>query len=83
VQDCTAQQALQEQLRSAQQATEAMMRARSTFFAAMSHEIRTPLNALLGNLELLARGSGLAAHAPRLRALDTAAEALRRMVNDV
>jgi two-component system, NarL family, capsular synthesis sensor histidine kinase RcsC len=48
VQDCTAQQALQEQLRSAQQATEAMMRARSTFFAAMSHEIRTPLNALLG-----------------------------------
>ncbi|MGY2492069.1 ATP-binding protein [Cupriavidus sp. CP313] len=83
VQDCTAQQALQEQLRSAQQATEAMMRARSTFFAAMSHEIRTPLNALLGNLELLARGSGLAAHAPRLRALDTAAEALRRIVNDV
>ncbi|EON18028.1 sensor protein rcsC [Cupriavidus sp. GA3-3] len=83
VQDCTAQQALQEQLRSAQQATEAMMRARSTFFAAMSHEIRTPLNALLGNLELLARGSGLAAHAPRLRALDSAAEALRRIVNDV
>ncbi|AGW94571.1 MULTISPECIES: histidine kinase dimerization/phospho-acceptor domain-containing protein [Cupriavidus] len=50
VQDCTAQQALQEQLRSAQQATEAMMRVRATFFAAMSHEIRTPLNALLGNL---------------------------------
>ncbi|MFS8974887.1 ATP-binding protein [Cupriavidus necator] len=83
VQDCTAQQTLQEQLRSAQQATEAMMRVRATFFAAMSHEIRTPLNALLGNLELLARSSGLEAHAPRLRALDTAAEALRRIVNDV
>ncbi|RDK09641.1 ATP-binding protein [Cupriavidus lacunae] len=83
VQDCTAQQALQEQLRSAQRATEAMLRVRSTFFAAMSHEIRTPLNALLGNLELLARSSGLEAHAPRLRALDTAAEALRRIVNDV
>ncbi|WP_432261118.1 ATP-binding protein [Cupriavidus sp. TMH.W2] len=83
VQDCTAQQALQEQLRSAQQATEAMLRVRSTFFAAMSHEIRTPLNALLGNLELLARSSGLETHAPRLRALDTAAEALHRIVNDV
>jgi signal transduction histidine kinase/CheY-like chemotaxis protein len=81
--DCTAQQALQQQLRSAQQATEAMMRVRSTFFAAMSHEIRTPLNALLGNLELLARSSGLELHAPRLRALDTAADALRRIVNDV
>lgn len=83
VQDCTAQQALQEQLRSAQQATEAILRVRSTFFAAMSHEIRTPLNALLGNLELLARSSGLETHAPRLRALDTAAEALHRIVNDV
>lgn len=78
VQDCTAQQTLHEQLRSAQQATEAMMRVRATFFAAMSHEIRTPLNALLGNLELLARSSGLEADAPRLRALDTAAEAQRR-----
>ncbi|MBF6986196.1 ATP-binding protein [Cupriavidus sp. IK-TO18] len=83
VHDCTAQQALQDQLRSAQQATESMMRARSTFFAAMSHEIRTPLNALLGNLELLARSPGLEPHAPRLKVLDTAAEALRRIVNDV
>ncbi|MFJ4291409.1 ATP-binding protein [Cupriavidus sp. NPDC089707] len=81
--DCTAQQALEDQLRSAQQATEAMMRARSTFFAAMSHEIRTPLNALLGNLELLARSPGLQPHAPRLQVLDAAAEALRRIVNDV
>ncbi|WP_354687032.1 ATP-binding protein [Cupriavidus necator] len=81
--DRTAREALQEQLRSAQEATEAMLRARATFFAAMSHEIRTPLNALLGNLELLSRSSGLEAHAPRLRALDTAAQALRRIVNDV
>ncbi|NUT14708.1 MAG: response regulator, partial [Cupriavidus sp.] len=81
--DCTAQEALQRQLRSAQQATEAMLRARSTFFAAMSHEIRTPLNALLGNLELLARSAGMAPHAARLRALETAAGSLRRIVNDV
>ncbi|NSX13465.1 response regulator [Cupriavidus taiwanensis] len=83
VQDCTAQQALQQQLRSAQQATEAMLRVRSNFFAAMSHEIRTPLNALLGNLELLARSGGLEPHAARLRALETAAGSLRRIVNDV
>ncbi|SOY62871.1 ATP-binding protein [Cupriavidus taiwanensis] len=83
VQDCTVQEALQRELRSAQQATEAMLRVRSTFFAAMSHEIRTPLNALLGNLELLARSSGMAPHAARLRALETAAGSLRRIVNDV
>ncbi|UDM52803.1 ATP-binding protein [Cupriavidus sp. MP-37] len=83
VQDCTAQEALQRQLRAAQQATEAMLRVRSTFFAAMSHEIRTPLHALLGNLELLARSSGMAPHAARLRALETAAGSLRRIVNDV
>ncbi len=81
--DCTAQQALQQQLRSAQQATEAMLRVRSTFFAAMSHEIRTPLNALLGNLELLARSGGMEPHAARLQALETAAGSLRRIVNDV
>lgn len=83
VQDCTVQEALQRELRCAQQATEAMLRVRSTFFAAMSHEIRTPLNALLGNLELLARSSGMAPHAARLRALETAAGSLRRIVNDV
>lgn len=83
VQDVTTQQALEQQLRSAQQATEAMMRARSRFFAAMSHEIRTPLNALIGNLELLARSPGLESHAPRLQALGTAAEGLRRIVNDI
>ncbi|SOZ38949.1 ATP-binding protein [Cupriavidus neocaledonicus] len=81
--DCTAQEALQQQLRSAQQAAEAMLRVRSTFFAAMSHEIRTPLNALLGNLELLARSGGMEPHAARLRALETAAGSLRRIVNDV
>ncbi|WP_011299791.1 ATP-binding protein [Cupriavidus necator] len=83
VQDITTQQALEQQLRTAQQATEAMMRARSSFFASMSHEIRTPLNALIGNLELLARSPGLEGHAQRLHVLGTAAEGLRRIVNDI
>ncbi|MGN8109150.1 response regulator [Paraburkholderia sp. 22098] len=81
--DVTAQHALEQQLRDAQQASEAMMRARTNFFAAMSHEIRTPLNALLGNLELFARTPGLEAHAQRLAALNVAGDALRRVVNDI
>jgi two-component system capsular synthesis sensor histidine kinase RcsC len=81
--DATVQQALEQQLRLAQQTSEAMLRARSNFFASMSHEIRTPLNALLGNLELFARTPGLEAHQQRLATLGVAADALRRIVNDI
>jgi two-component system capsular synthesis sensor histidine kinase RcsC len=81
--DVTAQHALEQHLRLAQQTSETMMRARSNFFASMSHEIRTPLNALLGNLELFGRTPGLEAHAPRLATLGVAADALRRIVNDI
>jgi two-component system capsular synthesis sensor histidine kinase RcsC len=81
--DVTAQHALEQQLRLAQQSSEIMMRARSNFFASMSHEIRTPLNALLGNLELFARTPGLEAHTQRLATLGVAADALRRIVNDI
>ncbi|WP_066736401.1 hybrid sensor histidine kinase/response regulator [Cupriavidus sp. D384] len=83
IQDITAQHQLEQQLRGAREAAEAMMRARSNFFASMSHEIRTPLNALLGNLELLARADGLEAQAPRLRALQMASDGLQRIVNDI
>jgi two-component system capsular synthesis sensor histidine kinase RcsC len=81
--DVTAQQTLEQELRSAQHASETMMRARSNFFASMSHEIRTPLNALLGNLELLSRSPGLKPHEQRLRAVGMAADGLRRIVNDI
>lgn len=81
--DVTMQHTLEQQLRSAQQATESTLRARSTFFASMSHEIRTPLNVLLGNLELLARAPGLETHEQRLLSLSTAAQGLRRIVNDI
>ena len=83
IQDVTAQHRLEDQLRAAREAAEAMMRARSNFFAAMSHEIRTPLNALLGNLELLVRADGMGAQASRLRALQVASDGLRRIVNDI
>jgi two-component system capsular synthesis sensor histidine kinase RcsC len=81
--DITKQHALETELRAAQRATEAAMRARSNFFASMSHEIRTPLNALLGNLELFSRTPGVEAHEQRLRALSLAADALRGIVNDI
>ncbi|MGF6773956.1 two-component system capsular synthesis sensor histidine kinase RcsC [Paraburkholderia sp. GAS199] len=81
--DVTAQHELEQQLRLAQQTSDAMLRARSNFFASMSHEIRTPLNALLGNLELFARTPGLDAHAQRLGTLNVAADALRRIVDDI
>ena len=81
--DVTAQHTLEQQLRHAQQTSEAMMRARTNFFAAMSHEIRTPLNALLGNLELFARTPGLETHSQRLASLNVAGDALRRVVNDI
>lgn len=81
--DVTAQTILEQQLRHAQQTSEAMMRARTNFFAAMSHEIRTPLNALLGNLELLARTPGLEAHSQRFTTLGVASDALLRVVNDI
>lgn len=83
IEDVTARQQVEHELRAAQQASEAVMRARSNFFASMSHEIRTPLNALLGNLELLVRTPGMQAHAPRLKALNMASEALLRIVNDI
>ncbi|HEX7909476.1 MAG TPA: ATP-binding protein [Paraburkholderia sp.] len=81
--DVTAQTMLEQELRRAQQASDAMMRARTNFFAAMSHEIRTPLNALLGNLELFARTPGFEVHSQRLSALSAASDTLRRVVNDV
>jgi two-component system capsular synthesis sensor histidine kinase RcsC len=81
--DVTAQTMLEQQLRHAQQTSEALMRARTTLFAALSHEIRTPLNALLGNLELFARTPGLEAHSQRFAALGLAADVLSRVVNDI
>lgn len=81
--DVTTRHALEQRLRVALQATKAVMRMRSNFFASMSHEIRTPLNALLGNLELLCRAPELEAHHQRLRGIDVTAQALRGIVNDI
>jgi PAS domain S-box-containing protein len=72
-----------EELANAKAAAEAANRAKSTFLANMSHEIRTPMNAILGMTQLLRRGEMSAKQAEQLRTVDTAAEHLLGIINDI
>jgi len=51
--DITEQRLAQRELKHAQAAADAAVRAKAEFLAIMSHEIRTPLNAIVGMSELL------------------------------
>ncbi len=62
---------------------ESASHAKSAFLANMSHEIRTPMNAILGLVHLMRRGGLTAEQGERLRKIDTAAEHLLCIINDI
>lgn len=62
---------------------EAASRAKGAFLANMSHEIRTPMNAILGLTHLLRRAHPTVEQIERLNKIDTAAQHLLSIVNDV
>ncbi|WP_233237206.1 ATP-binding protein [Bordetella sp. LUAb4] len=57
--------------------------AKASFFATMSHEIRTPLSGIIGMLDLLRRGTMDDDQRQMLTAVDTAANALLQILDDV
>ena len=62
---------------------EAANRAKSEFLATMSHEIRTPLNGVLGMAQAMEKGDLAPIQRERLEVIQSAGEALLRLLNDV
>jgi PAS domain S-box-containing protein len=67
----------------AKEAAEAANRAKSTFLANMSHELRTPMNAIIGLTHILKRRSNDADQRDKLGKIDSAANHLLRLLNDI
>ena len=67
----------------ARDAAEAANHAKSVFLANMSHEIRTPMNGILGMAGLLRRGSVTPQQAHWLDLIDTSAQHLLQVLNDI
>jgi len=70
-------------LRQALRRADAASRAKSTFLSNMSHEIRTPMNAILGLTHLMARDATDSLQRERLGKVDTAAQHLLQVINDI
>jgi len=67
----------------AKEAAEAANIAKSAFLANMSHEIRTPMNGILGMANILRREGVTPQQAKRLDTIDTSAQHLLSVINDV
>ncbi|MDT7833872.1 response regulator [Aquabacterium sp. OR-4] len=76
-------QQLNEALVVARDRAEAASEAKSAFLANMSHEIRTPMNAIVGLTHLLRREAAEPRQSDRLARIDTAAQHLLAIINDV
>jgi len=64
-------------------AAEAANRAKSAFLANMSHEIRTPMNGIVGMAGIMRRGDITQKQAEQLNKINTAAEHLLGIINNV
>jgi PAS domain S-box-containing protein len=64
-------------------AAEAATKAKSQFLANMSHEIRTPMNAILGITHLMQRDVVTPNQSEKLNKIDTAAQHLLSVINDI
>ena len=71
------------ELELAKKAAEAANVAKSAFLANMSHEIRTPMNGVIGMANILRREGVSSQQAQRLDSIDSSAQHLLSVINDV